>query len=89
MDFEEVLSTFNYGDIAIIRSLLDAEKITYFLKGEHFNQMRPLVEAVRIMVRKDQIQKAKDILKDLKLTYRAITVNIRFPKGENLPKLSK
>lgn len=30
-----VLSTFSLGDVAIIKSILDAADIQYFFKGEH------------------------------------------------------
>ncbi|RKY72748.1 MAG: hypothetical protein DRP97_00190 [Candidatus Latescibacterota bacterium] len=69
MDFEQVLATFNPADIAIIRSLLDGEEVDYFFHGEHFSRLRPLVEPARLMVAKDQVQKATEILKDLELTY--------------------
>ena len=36
IDYEQVLGTYNAGDIAIIKSLLEVEGITYFFKGEHF-----------------------------------------------------
>jgi hypothetical protein len=39
VDFKEVLSTYNPSDIAIIKSVFDAEAITYFFKGEHMNLM--------------------------------------------------
>lgn len=37
--------------------------------------MRPLVEPARLMVRKDQVQQAKDILKNLKLSYMGIAID--------------
>ncbi|MCK5328648.1 MAG: DUF2007 domain-containing protein [Candidatus Latescibacteria bacterium] len=73
VDFEQVLCTFNPADIAIIRSLLDGEGVDYFFHGEHFSRIRPLVEPARLMVAKDQVQKAKEILKDLELTYMGIS----------------
>ena len=75
VDFEEVLATFNPGDIAIIKSILNGEGLTYFFKGEQFSQVRPLVEPARLMVRKEQAQKARAILKDLKLNYMGIVID--------------
>jgi hypothetical protein len=75
VDFEEVLSTFNPADIAIIKSILDTEELTYFFQGEHFNYVRPLAIPARLMVRKDQVQRAKNLLKDLKIRYMAISLD--------------
>lgn len=76
VDFEEVLYTYNPADIAFLKSMLDAENITYFFKGEHFLYMRPLADPARLMVRTDQVASAKDLLKDLDLSF----------MGVNLPK---
>ena len=69
VEYAEVLITFNPGDIAVIKSLLDSEGITYYFHGEFFNYVRPLADPARLMVRKDQVYEAKEILKDLKITY--------------------
>lgn len=63
--FEHVLSTFNHGYIALMKSILDSEELTYFFKGEHSLRTPPGIEPARLMVRTDQAQKARDILKDL------------------------
>ena len=68
-EFEEVLATFNPGDLAIIKSLLDGESIEYFIQGEFFNYVEPLVQPARLMVRKDQVKETREILKDLNLEY--------------------
>jgi len=75
VEYEEVLSTFNMGDIIIIKTILDKEKLTYYFKGDQHHIMRPLVEPARLMVRKDQVQKAIEILKDLKLSYMAFVID--------------
>lgn len=74
IEYEEVLNTFNPADIAFIKSILDSEEITYYFHGEHFNYVRPLVEPARLMVKKDQVETAKELLKDANLTFMAINL---------------
>lgn len=66
--FEEVLTTYNAGDIAIIRSLLDGEDIPYYIHGENFMYIRPLVEPARLMVDHESVETVKELLKDLNLS---------------------
>ena len=75
LSFEEILFSFNPCDIAFIKSLLDAEGITYYFHGEHFNSIRPLALPARLMVIADQVENAKEILKDAKLSIMAITTD--------------
>jgi hypothetical protein len=74
--YVEILSTSNLMDIALIKSLLDSEDITYFFQGEHFIHVRPLVVPARLMVRSDQVEEAKEILKDLDLNYMAFNLQL-------------
>jgi hypothetical protein len=83
IDYEQVLGTYNAGDIAIIKSLLDAEGITYFFKGEHFMYVRPLADPVRLMVKKDEVEDAMAILQDANLSFRGINVDIHSQETED------
>ena len=67
--YEPMLSTHNGVDIDIINAVLESEGITYFFEGDIFNLVRPLVQPARLMVRKDQVQQAKEVLEELKLAY--------------------
>jgi hypothetical protein len=59
VDYEEILSTNNAAAIAMIKSLFDGEGIVYYFLGEHF------AFPVRLMVNKDQVGEARELLKDL------------------------
>ena len=70
VDFVEVLSTFNPVDIALVGSILDSEGIPHFFKGEQFfNIVRFAIDPVRLMVRRDDSDKVRELLKDLTLAY--------------------
>ena len=64
-DFREILITFNAGEIAMIKSLLDDAGIDYYIKGEHFAVLRPFADPARLFVREDQHEEALEILEDL------------------------
>jgi hypothetical protein len=74
VDYDEVLSTFNPADIALIKSILDATDIVYFFQGEHFGYMEPFALPTRLMVRKDQVQETTEILGDLKLSFSGVNL---------------
>ena len=75
VDFEEVLATYNPADIALLKSILDSEDVTYFFKGEHFQNMRPWADPARLMIRKDQVEFVADLIKDLELSYMGINLD--------------
>ena len=50
-EYVEIMGTYNPADIALIRSILDAENITYYFNAEHFRNVEPLAETVRLMVK--------------------------------------
>lgn len=64
MGFELILEVRNAGDQAFIKSLLDAEGIVYFMQGEHVAPYLYHALPMRLMVRKDQIVSARELLKD-------------------------
>ncbi len=64
--------TYNAGDIALIKSILDDGEIDYQIEGEYFNAMLPPVQPVKILVPADKVEMTKEILKDFNLTYLGI-----------------
>ena len=69
IEYVPIIETHNAGDRVFLKSLLDASGITYFIQGEYvapylFNAL-PMV----FMVKKDQADKAREILKDVELSY--------------------
>lgn len=74
IEYEEVMGTYNPADVAFIKSLLDSENITYYFNVEHFMYIRPLVEPTRLMVKKDEVEIARTLLKDIKLAITGINL---------------
>ncbi|HPB68032.1 MAG TPA: DUF2007 domain-containing protein [Candidatus Omnitrophota bacterium] len=68
MAYVELVRTFNQGDIALIKSLLLAEGIEYYLQGEDFNLVRPLAVPPVFMVREEQYQDAREIIQGLNIS---------------------
>lgn len=69
IEYVSVLETHNAGDRVLIRSILDAEGIVYFIQGEHVAPYLYNALPMRVMVKKDQADKAREILKDMELSY--------------------
>ncbi len=73
VEYEEVLRTFNPADIALIKSILDSTDITYFVRGEHFLLIRPLADPAVLLVKTDEVEAAREMLKDLDLKFKGIS----------------
>ena len=71
-EFVEILSTYNQADIAFIKSLLDNERVEYFFVGENFNQIGQLIQPATLVVRKDHVERSREVLKNLKVTFLGI-----------------
>ena len=68
VEFQHILDTYNPADIAIIKSILESENLTFHFQGDHL-ALRPIGEPARLMVDQEQAAMAKELLKDLKLSY--------------------
>jgi len=69
IEYIEVASTFSQSEIAFLKSLLDSVGITYYFKSEIFARVDPLIQSSRLMVAKDDVQKAIELLKEHNLKY--------------------
>jgi hypothetical protein len=65
VEMVEVFSTYNPGDIAVIKSILDGEGIHYYFQGENTNLMIGGGSYARLLVQADQVERVKDILQEL------------------------
>lgn len=75
IDFKEVLATYNPADVAFIKSLLESAGIQYYFKGENFMYVRPLADPVRLMIRIDQVEEARDLLENVELSVTGISLD--------------
>jgi hypothetical protein len=67
--YVNLLSTYNLADIALIKSVFDAENITYYFQGENFAYL--VVQPTKLMVDKDDIERAKELINDLNLMFQS------------------
>ncbi len=63
MEFVKLFEPQNPGELALVKSLLDANKIEYYVQNEHFGGLYNLpVLPYRVMVRKVQLARATTLL---------------------------
>ena len=67
--YEEILSTHSQTDIALIKSILEAEEIVYFFQGEYVSPYVMHAIPIRLMVRKDHVARAVELIRDLDLSF--------------------
>ncbi len=67
IDYKEVLVTSDFSKMAVIKSILGAEGIIYFVQGENFAHVGygAIATPLRLMVKKDEVEEVKEILKGL------------------------
>lgn len=64
-EFVEVFSTYHQDDISFLKSVLDGEDITYFFQGESSIMLIAAGAYARLLVKAEDAEKAKEILRDL------------------------
>jgi hypothetical protein len=65
--YKYVLTTMNQADIALIKSVLDSENVEYFIFGQNFLTVDPMIQGAKLYVNEDYYQIAKDLLSELNL----------------------
>jgi uncharacterized protein YbaR (Trm112 family) len=63
-NYVELVSSLNQGDISLIKSILEDGEIDYYIFGENFLSVRPLVQPAKFFVNVKQLEEAKELLKD-------------------------
>jgi len=64
-EYVEITSSINQGDIGVIRSILDDANFDYYIFGENFLIINPLLQPARVFVVQEQVEETKKILKDV------------------------
>ncbi len=64
VDFEEVTTSYDPGDIALIKTILDENDIPFFVQDENFGSTVGGSLPARILVAKDCAGLARDLLAD-------------------------
>ena len=64
-EFVEVFSTYQQGDIAFIKSVLDSERINYFFQGESSIMLIAAGAYARLLVKADEADRAREILQEM------------------------
>lgn len=63
-NFVELLSSLNQGDIGLIKSILANANIDYYVFGENYLSVEPLIQPARFFVDEKKLEEAKVLLKD-------------------------
>jgi len=64
VDYVEVLSRLKPPDVVLIKSILDSSDVAYYIKGEHSLHAAYSFLDAKLMVRKDQVDQARELLHD-------------------------
>jgi len=66
-EYVELLASLNQGDLGIIKSILDEANLDYYLSGENFLTVEPLIQPARVYINRVDLETARELLKDFKL----------------------
>ncbi|HSP88919.1 MAG TPA: hypothetical protein VLN45_12360 [Ignavibacteriaceae bacterium] len=63
-EYTQIFTSLNQGDIGLIKSILDDANIDFYVLGENFLSIDPLLQPVRFFILSDRVSDAKELLKD-------------------------
>ena len=66
-EYVELVSSLNQGDVALIKSMLDDAQMSYYVSGENFLSVDPLIQPAKFHILKTQFLEAAELLKDFNL----------------------
>ncbi|HDQ03958.1 MAG TPA: hypothetical protein ENN23_05220 [Deltaproteobacteria bacterium] len=70
IEFVEVYSTYNQGEVAFIKSVMEGEGVTYYFQGDNPSMLIAAGAYARLLVKADEAQRAREILQDLEFLER-------------------
>lgn len=77
-----ILSTYNVGDIAFVRSLLEANNIPFLFHGENFTVVDPLIQPARLVVPPEYEERVRELLSDTDIHFMGINIAKSAPEDD-------
>ena len=68
LEFVCIIETTFSAEIAMIESILEGSDVDYYIQGGNIITMSPYADPVRVLVVKEHVGRAKELLKDLDLS---------------------
>ncbi len=63
-NYVQILSSLNQVDVSLVRSILDGADIDYYVNGENFLSVDPLIQPAKFFILESQLEEVKELLKD-------------------------
>ncbi|MEW6679482.1 MAG: DUF2007 domain-containing protein [bacterium] len=63
IDLIKIATCYNPGEVALVKSIFDANNIYYFIQGENFSLAYGHIMPIQVLVPKDKTKEAKELLK--------------------------
>ncbi|HEX9657740.1 MAG TPA: hypothetical protein VGB89_12605 [Bacteroidota bacterium] len=73
--FVELLTSLNQGDIGLVKSILENAGVEYYVLGENFLSVEPLIQPARFYVSQKQFEEVKELLKGYRFSNLGVSNN--------------